>query len=495
MNDSLRQPKPSPRTLLCWALLVLSPFAALAAMSLILGVNAFTGLPVWSDELDYWRAAWSWIEAGPNTGYYGLLELHAPVGALSSHGPTSLLFYAPMARAFGWPIYGMVIANAAWVSLGALALVLLLRPSAGTTLALTATLTLYAPNLLFSLTSMTETLNYGLLLFYLAFLLRYWKTRGKAALALCGVALLALIVYRASYLLLLIPLVLAAYECRITWKAIGTLIGLGAAALGVYWAVGQLTSPYPAEFMYNMLNAGDWRISAHMFLSHAKANLIDYFVRPTENAMEIAQRWLYCVTTGLCGVGSVIGWDKEKKRPRVRLDWLCLTCFAVLGLAFALVICAYEANDWADYRTLAPYLWCAAAALALRNRKALTGAFLAGCVAVLAVLALTPAMEEFTGGGRYEAARYSADMQALCEAIPYDADAADPYENTVRTDLYDLQMYTQLHPGLGLETGWFDTDTTGKSKWILTDYLKCVVEDYEPVLSNSAGCVYKKIGE
>ena len=53
----------------------------------------------------------------------------------------------------------------------------------------------------------------------------------------------------------------------------------------------------------------------------------------------------------------------------------------------------------------------------------------------------------------------------------------------------------ELHPGLGLQYGWFVTETTGQSRWILTDRLKCPVTDYESVLDTGSYKLYRKIEE
>ena len=132
MNDMAlgRQPQARARTYAAWALLVASPFLLLLCISLAIGKNALAGLPVWTDELDYWRAVYSWLHVGPAAGYSGIAELHAPLGALSVHGLSPILLYALPAAVFGWSLHSITLINALWVSAGALAFCLLARPRA-----------------------------------------------------------------------------------------------------------------------------------------------------------------------------------------------------------------------------------------------------------------------------------------------------------------------------------------------------------------------------
>ena len=65
--------------------------------------------------------------------------------------------------------------------------------------------------------------------------------------------------------------------------------------------------------------------------------------------------------------------------------------------------------------------------------------------------------------------------------------------NTVRLDVNTLQAMEQIPPEFGLQYGWFTTESTGKSRWILTDHLKCVVSGYERLTDMSGYKVYRLI--
>ena len=63
----------------------------------------------------------------------------------------------------------------------------------------------------------------------------------------------------------------------------------------------------------------------------------------------------------------------------------------------------------------------------------------------------------------------------------------------MRTDLVTYPLMEALHPGLGMQYGWFTTETTGKSRWILTDRLKCAVNGYESILDTGDYKLYRLI--
>ena len=77
--------------------------------------------------------------------------------------------------------------------------------------------------------------------------------------------------------------------------------------------------------------------------------------------------------------------------------------------------------------------------------------------------------------------------------MEYDPAATDLYQTAVRTDVFTISTVGLLHPGLGIQTGWFTEDNIGKCRWIMTDYLKIPLEGYELVYKNKAGSVYRLI--
>jgi hypothetical protein len=502
-------PTKQAATVAAWAFLVLSPFLLLGVLSLAIGKNVFTGVPVWTDELDYWRAVFSFLHAGPAVGYSGIGELHAAVGTLSVHGLTPILLYAGPAALLGWTFSSIMLINGLWVSLGALTFCLLVRPKALTAVAIGVVLMIYTPVVLYAATAMTELANYGLLLFYLAFMTRLIRTRGRAAadgratgwraglpsLVLASLTVLMCVTYRITYVGLWIPLVLAACDFRWSGKMAACLALALLVSAGAYYVASRFTSPFASGFLYNLLRTGSFALSVKMFLSHAKANLMDYFTLNPAHVMEGLQRVLYWAVAALALLGSFLRAERfgGRFRLRVRFGGFAFLSFLTLFIPFALVICFYETNDWSDYRTLAPFLWLVVAAAILRGRRLMPAVFLAGSALVLAVLMSIPPVGMFGDDNRFTFKTFWKPKYALLAAVEYDPAAIDPYQNAVRTDVFTISTVGLLHPGMGIQTGWFTEGNTGKCRWIMTDYLKIPLTGYELVFKNKAGSVYRLI--
>ena len=160
-----------------------------------------------------------------------------------------------------------------------------------------------------------------------------------------------------------------------------------------------------------------------------------------------------------------------------------------------MVILFYETQDWADYRSLAPFLWLAVAWLLLKKQTMVPVAYFAGCAVILVLLTTGAPEGAFSDDYRFDPKPFTAETQALCEAIPYDPDAADPFDNTVRTEILELQVMAQLDPGLGIQSGIMYKNNTGKSRWILTRHLRIKVPHFETVMENAEGYVYRSTAD
>ncbi len=481
-------------TWVAWALCVLAPWIQLALVSLITGRNGFMALPVWSDEMGYWRSTFGLANFGLRGGYNGPAEIHAQIGALGSDGFAPLLLYGGFAKLLGLEYHSIVLFNALWVSLAAVLFCALLRPSLGQALFVAGLFGVFAPTVLYCMTSMTELFNYAYLLFYVTLLLRHGKTGGKPSGVLCWLLVALGCLYRAPYAALFLPLVWVSGGGRWSQKTFGLALLAAVLFAGLYWAGAAMTAPYPGGFLYNWFRAPDFKAFVKMFLSHGKGNLIDYFFR-SAHPMEVALRHLYVIVMGLLLLGSFLRVERGTKGFRLRLGLQARSIchFLLLFAPFFLVVAFYETNDWSDFRTLAPFLWGVAVLLALERKRWVPSLVLAGSVAMLVLLCSLAPMDVFANPERFVPEAYSQDMKEACQAVEFDPEAQDPFTNTVRADIASLQMFSELHPGMGLMFGFFTPENTGKSQWVMTSHLKTPLEGYEPVLTLPTVKVYRRI--
>ena len=482
-------------TLAAWGLLIFAPWLQLAILSLVIGQNAFTAYPVWTDELDYWRNLFSWLHVGLPLGYNGLGEYPPMIGTLSVHGLTPLILYGGWVKLFGLTHYSIVMYNALWVSLGALTFCLLVKPKATTTLWIMGFFMIFVPVLLYATTSMTESFNYAMFLFYAAFLFHSEKTKCKWTRVLCWAVVIWACLYRITYFVLFLPLLIPANSDRLSlkmlWKALLAVV-LSVAAYGISTAV---TAPYPSGFLYHWVRAESFGIFTQMFLSHAKGNVLDYFVRATNSPMEDALRILYCAAMLWTFVASFLRLTKEEGAVRVkfgvRREWAL--SFLLLFIPFALVLMIYETNDWSDFRTLAPFLWGVTVLLFLWGKRKFALLMLAASVAVFGWFCTLEPIGAFRDENRFEAPYASEAVVAACADIVPIPGAEDPYVNTIRCDIPTFQVMSSVDPSMGLMFGWFLTENVNESHWILTDHLKIIVTGYEPIANRPGANIYRRI--
>jgi len=483
MNGTLRDmdSRQKIRVYGAWALLVLSPWIQLIVISIITGKNALFTYPVWTDELDYWRSVFSWIHVGFPAGYNGIAEYPASVGTLSVRGLTPILLYGGWAKLLGLEHFGIVLFNALWVSTAALVFCAMVRPRAGTSLLVAALLICFAPAVLYVSTSMTEMFNYALLLLYAAFLFHTEKTGRWWSALLCWLTVVCACLYRVPYWVLFVPLI--AVNCR--WRFSLKTLWLSLVALSLagatFVAVVSYSALSPGDYLYQWFRQTDPSLFFHMLLSHVKFNLNQYLAGKAGNIMEVALRWLYCLAAGWALLASFVSIEKVRQKTWLKLHFSkeYMGCFLLLFVPFALILMFYTINDWFDFRMLSPFLWGVAAILAARGKRRLPSAVLAGSVAMLGLLIILSPVGVFREEQRFSPPLYREEIREACEAIVYRPDASDPFANTVRTDLFTYQVIRETDPAMGFMTGWFTTQNTGKSGWILTDHLKIIVEGYE----------------
>ncbi len=487
--------KRSLATYLSWVAMVCAPFLLMAVVSMVIGHNAINAYPVWSDELDYWRNLYSWDQVGFAKGYSGMFEEIPTYGTLSVHGITPILLYGWFVKLFGLSYQTIVIANLVWIGLGAIVFCALRKPNATMAWMFAVLQMVFVPIILYCTTSMTELFNYAMIFFYLAFLLTYHEKKKPWLLALLVLTVVYACLYRITYFLLFIPVIMVVARFTFGKRMIGWTVLAAVLSFGCYLATSLTTAPYIQGFLYQLLRAEDIHAMIQMVLSHTKSNLLMYFTRFTvsPSPMEDTLRVLYMLVLLLCLVGSFLQMERQGKKISIRLRFSLdkLLCAGILGIAFGIVCVLYQTNDWSDFRTLSPFLWLVLGYLLARKQYALPCVGIVGSLIMVALLSTMPAIGAFSDEYRFEAAPTHVGVEEAMAYVVYNSDATDPFENTVRTDVASFQIQEQLDPGMGLQYGWFTSETVNQSKWIVTDHLKCVIYGYKLVYGDNGMNVYR----
>lgn len=490
MQDTLN---PTRRTLTvcCWALMIFSPFVLLAVISLITGHNAFVTWPVWSNELGCWQSLSSWNAVGLASGYNGYFEAVPAIGAQGVYGFSPILIYGWFVKLFGLAPNTIVICNAVWISLALMTFCAIHRPKPLVSLGITALLCCYTPAILYCVTSMTELFDYALVIFYIAFVLKYYQTKSPWTLALSLLTVIFACFYRITFFLLFFPLAWLFGGSRISWKTAAASALLLLIAMGCYFLSGAFTSPNQQGFLYNLLNADSLKMALQMLLSHTKSNYIDYVNFYHADHVQWAFRQLYLFVMILCLFGSF--WKRQKGGFKLSLGFQkeVFVCFLWLLAQLVIIMVLFETYDWADFRILAPLLWLVPVWLLVSGHRTMPAAAMAGILLLLVPLIQYAPMGAYQDAARFDPPAVEERYANAAACIIYDPNADDPFDNTVRTDLIGWPLLATLNPGLGLEYGWFTPETIGQSRWLLTDTLKMPIEGYTPVYKERGIAVYR----
>lgn len=484
---------PRSRTILLsrvsWAVMVSAPFWLLGVISLLIGQNAFAANPVWADEVESWRTLFSWSQSGFRTGANGAFELTALWGCLGTSGIAPILLYGWLVKLFGLSAHTILLGNALWLSLAALVFCAVRRPRPVVSFSFAGLMTLYSPILLYCTTSMTELAGYALVLLYMTFLFSYHEKRRPLALVLCILTMIVGCFYHPLYALLFIPAVLVI--SRFGWnKTLAICVPAAAVlALGCLWVRKNTCAPLASSFMYHLSNVESFSIWLQMVLSHGKMNLMDFF-SGSGTLIELLFFALYLLTALVCLLGACLPLGKRNEDFRKNY----LGCFLVLLAALGLTCAFDEIRDWRGLRALAPFLWLVLGYLTIRRRVVVSTGSLILSAAMAVVLLVTPPVGAYQDTARYQPIPNDPALSRALRVIQYDQTASDPFANTVRTDAsYQMQFASELNPAIGVQSGWFSTETTGHSRWILTDQLKCVLNGYECVADTDGYKVYRMI--
>ena len=95
---------------------------------MIKGYNVLLGLPIWNDEVDYWRELFSFSNCGFAFGKHGFsLGYTAEIGPFGCHGISPIIAWGWYALLFGWNGNSIVIANIILLEISYLLFVILAK--------------------------------------------------------------------------------------------------------------------------------------------------------------------------------------------------------------------------------------------------------------------------------------------------------------------------------------------------------------------------------
>ncbi|NCB05167.1 MAG: DUF2142 domain-containing protein [Clostridia bacterium] len=449
--------------------------------------------------MDYWFGIESYVKCGLRTGYWGIYEYIPQAGTFSTHGFAPLMLYGLFGKLFGWPMNGIVMSNTLKMVLALAAFVLVLKPDVRQSLLLTGLSMCFTPIMLYSTLSLTEPVNYAILLIDAAFLVRYLQ-KGKWTwlVGLCLATAYACL-YRISYVVLLLPILFAFFRFHGFKKTIvAGVIGF-AAAFFIYWLTSRYTSPYSSGFLYHFTHFGTWQDKLLLLLKNTWHNFRDMFLKSSGNVLEDATRLLYLLTMLFCCVGTFARVQKENGRYRLarrgKVDPAYLCAALVLAGTLAIMLMLYSVGGRRDLRVLAPVMWATSVLLMMRGRPLLAKGMLCLSVVTLALFIFSGTHFEMGESKRYELTEVDPQIAELCAPIVYQPDAENPFENTLRVGQFSDDIMRSIPAGIGVQNATLFPETVRHSEYVLSFDSEANFEGYEKIVQNEKGALWRRVRE
>lgn len=467
-------------------LLIISPWIVLFCTTCIIAhQSVFHSVPCWSDELAYWHEILSFSQKGFDFGYYTINETVPACFSFGTHGFGTVSIYALFGKIFGWKTYSIVIANSVFVSLAFLIILSIVKISTKKILLILFFSLTYPPLLLFSSTSMSELLNFSVLIIYFSLLHEYFKYEKKKWLLFLLIFCTAISFIRIIYIVLYLPLFFKRInKFRFDFKLLLYFV-LWLVISGILFLLNNLfVSPYPGSFLNELFISKGFPEFVRIFATHFIENTWNFINPFSENIIQVLQRYFLISVLLICLVKSTIFQSKFKKMD---VDYFIV--FFILILFLLITIGAYDVFDWRDYRVLAPVLFGCILYLILNNKRpAIYCAIAFNIIGILILLFSPQIIKSFNKG------RYTEPLgNSILNHIEYTAHPVSRFENTIVVQQFNTNVVLNIPAGIGIGNSDEFSDKL-KSRYIYSDK-KLKLKTYKLVDSNKYGVLYRKIEE
>ena len=464
-------------------LLIASPWMLLFVTTGLIARNSvFSSIPVWSDELSYWHEVLSFSTKGFNFGYYTINESLPKYLSFGSHGFGTISVYALFAKVFGWKAYSIVIANAFFLSFSFLFIILLVKPAAKQIFLFLLFTVSFAPLILFCSTSMSELLNYSILIVYFGLLYKYIKENGKNIFVLLVVFCVAISFIRIIYIILILPILLKNNnEFRFDKKSIVYIILWIFFGAILFIVNGLFVSPYPDSYLNELFLSVSISDFFANFAVHFFQNTVNFINPVSENLIQVSERYFVIFITIYSLLKSNI---LHLQRKKIKIEYFIV--FLILILITLINIAVYDVFDWRDFRVLAPVLFgCVLFLLANGDRFVFRSTLIIN-VFVIIVLIFSPKIVDSFNTNRYTKPISNGALNEL----KYDDKATSKFDNTIVVNHFTANEVINIPAGIGITYCDVLSDNL-KSRFIYTDK-KINLSTYRLINFNLSRYLYEK---
>jgi hypothetical protein len=473
---------------LSWTVLILVPWILLFIITSLISHHTVTILtPCWNDEMSYWHEVLSFSTKGFHFGYYTMNEMTPKFLSFGTHGFGTTLIYTVYAKIFGWNYNSIVMANTVFLSISFLFLVIYLKPTTRKTLLISIFYLTYTPLILYCSTSMSELMNFSLLIDYVILLYAYIKSGGKKnKLFYILIVFCSIISFiRIIYIILFLPVILYKKSgLKSKREIIILLICWIFLSILLFLASTLFVSPFPNSFLsllFSISNLFDFIV---YFVKHFVLNVMRFIYPFRDDFIQVFQRYILILSiTWLVIKSRVLRFRYKQIEP------LYFNSFLLISLSLIITFAAYDVFKWRDYRVIAPLIFGIILLHILSDRLVAVKCFL--LINILGILFLCLSTN-VSGSFFFDSKRYTNPVtNVVLNKIIYSENVKSRFDNTLIVDDFDENVFLKTPAGIGIT----HVDTISdklKSKYIYTNkFLK--LNTYKLISSSKDCFLYQKI--
>jgi len=480
----------SPKTvrLLSGLLLVLSPWLLLFIVTTFISHNSVNmSIPIWNDEISYWHEVLSFSSKGLDFGYYTMNEITPKFFSFGTHGFGTISVYAAYAKIFGWNYNSIVISNNVFISIAFLFFIICIKPSTKKLVLISLFYLTYTPLILYCSTSMSELLNFSIMIIYFTLLYVYTNSvRNKNQLIITLIIFCCFASFiRIIYILLFLPIILFKNkELKFDRKMILLLVSWLVLSILLFLINSQFVSPFPSSFLNKLLSISNLSDFILYFVKHFIINILRFIFPFRDESIQVFQRYL---------VTCLIFWFFIKSKiVRYRLkqtDNLFFNSFILILFSLLITFFAYDVFNWRDYRVIAPLIFGIVLFMTISNKIIVIKRMLLVNILGILLLCFSPLV---FNSFFFDSKRYTRPKTNIVfSKIKYTINAHNKFDNTVVMDNFDESVYLNAPAGIGITYSDSISDKL-QSKYIYTHKLQ-KLKTYQIAIVSGNSILYQKI--
>lgn len=354
-----------------WIVLILSPVLLLLIQSVIYGRNLFMGVPVWSDELDYWREMYSFSHNGFNFGGSMYVGMDAQFGPMGAHSVSPIVAWG----IFGWLFktgvasHAILWANILGLSLAWIIFTVLVKPDLRKTISAIIIAFLFPMTILYVHSSMIELMCMGGIIVYFSLFYRWEKEEKNIWFVLLMLVGIWCVCLRITYVVILFPAIWKKNKFGFNFKTIICMLAY-LISFGVFYKLYNLfCAGYPGWTTEKISNANGIVGKLGVVFYNTKGNIARLLSPFSGDRAQAGMRYFYLLLILILVVAAFVKKVNPELTDNRKVDFMNLSLFIMMGGLLVMMVCLYDIKDWRDFRTFAPVAFGVFLYLLLKTEK------------------------------------------------------------------------------------------------------------------------------